>query len=213
MPSRWIVWMMLTLVGSWLIGALFYYVVAPHRADEKRKRIDDVASTVINVVLYMWLLKLIIHVQTFVRDPLAILAYPSDRRMFYGGIVLAVLTLLVQAARKKQSVERWFVTFVPIAFVASFSYEWLLIAQGKGTYTFPYVALVGIAIGTYLVGVKRSEWGAAIASSFIWLIGMLWIQQTMMPVVTLFSYRVTGPVIGALTVALMIGIVRKKGRD
>ena len=69
---------LLILVASYLFGLLFYYVLDREEKLHKKKRIDEIISLTIHIILCIWIGKIIVNFQVFMKDPFAILAYPSD---------------------------------------------------------------------------------------------------------------------------------------
>src|SRR5690625_3925685 len=89
------------LVVSFIIGLIFFYVIHPDEKAIKKQQLEEVSSQLINFVIFIWIGKIISHIQLFVQDPLAVLAYPSDATAFYTATILFLLTISYRIYRKK----------------------------------------------------------------------------------------------------------------
>lgn len=114
----------ISIVISFFIGILFYYVMKEGTRKEIRQQIDEVVSQLINFVIYIWIGKIVLKFTTFINDPLAVLAYPSDSTAFYFATICILLHILIKY-RNKQNISALFNTFLPIFLVSHFTYEFI----------------------------------------------------------------------------------------
>lgn len=143
LPSTTILLSIGQYVIAMLIGIGFYYVMS--QQEEKKQRIDMVTSYIINFVLYIWLAKIIILLPLFVKDPFAVLPYPSDSRMFYLATILTIVHGWINWKRKKLVIKKFVEAFIPIFFMGSFIYEFFEIVWnhfGQSWYTIGLYAIL-----------------------------------------------------------------------
>src|SRR5699024_10318209 len=126
MPST----IVLVSIGQYIIAVLgglgFYYILAVEKDKADRKQLMDTAlSYIINFILYMWLAKIIILFPLFIKDPFAVLPYPSDSRMFYLAHIFIGMHLLLAWKRKKIDGLKLYQSIVPILIMSNFIYEFM----------------------------------------------------------------------------------------
>lgn len=124
MPSSVVLISIGQYVIAFLCGMLFYYVTRSDQSHKSRKQaIDLTLSYIINFILYTWLAKIVILFPLFIKDPFAVLPYPSDSRMFYVANVFLLIHILVQIKREKLHIEKWKQAIIPIWLMSGFVYE------------------------------------------------------------------------------------------
>lgn len=114
-----------TIIFSFMIGILFYYLIVSDTKEIKKQCIDQALSHLINFVLFIWAGKIILHINRFISDPFAVLAYPSDANAFYIATLLFSGTIAYQVMRGKLDGVSLLNTFIPIFISALFTYEFL----------------------------------------------------------------------------------------
>src|SRR5699024_7227882 len=80
----------LILIGSFIAGLLFTYITSIASKTTRKKQLDAIISIVINLIIYIWIGKILANISLFIEDPFAVLAYPSDGKAL--AIALALLT-------------------------------------------------------------------------------------------------------------------------
>lgn len=211
MPSAWIIWTVAKIILSFLLGAGVYFIVIQGEAKMKWQAIEDVFSFIINVILYMWLAKILLHLQMFIQDPFALLAYPSTRQAFYIGVALAVIHSVYKGWKKGEFSTALYDAFVPIFIFSSFIYEFMQLIERKSNYELPYVITLAVVLLYYVfIGAKMSASLRSYTTALLWLVGVF-ILQWIMPVVTMYQYRITIPFIVIVLLAHVgYGIIQKK---
>lgn len=192
----------ITIAG--FIGAfIFFYIVSPLPTLKKKKVIEDVASLLINFVIFIWLGKILINLPLFVRDPLAVLAYPSHSYAFYLATFFTAIHLMYKVKKRDFNVRPIFVAFVPIFLVASFIYEFIQLVWNEHTWVWPYLSLLVILIIIFILSHDRiSEMIGAFTLIIGWNIGKV-ILVIILPLTTIFGYTIS---IWFLLILLIINI-------
>ncbi|WP_085992653.1 hypothetical protein [Oceanobacillus senegalensis] len=91
----------LVLVSSFLIGIIVFYMMSSLTKDEKWIHIKEIVSQLIDIVIFIWIGKILLNLFTFVNDPVAVLAYPSSKDAFYIAIVLFTILLYYKNRERK----------------------------------------------------------------------------------------------------------------
>lgn len=175
------------LVGSFLVGLLFFYMTSPLSKEKKKLHIDQVVSQLINFVIFIWLGKVIDHFNLFIKDPLAVLAYPSNASAFYIATLLFLLWMGYQVNRKKLQITSFMKAFVPVLLAASFVYEFIQLTMYEKNTPF-YLALLMILLVTYVFRTKK--FSSQLLLLMIWAIGQI-IISFFVPFVTISDFIIS----------------------
>lgn len=179
------------IVVSFIFAFIFYYVVSPLSKQKKKKMIEDMLSLLINFVIFVWVGKILLHLPLFVRDPLAVLAYPSHSQAFYVALFLTVVHLIYKVIRHQLNVWPLWIAFVPIFLSASFIYEFIQIVWFGNTIAWPYLGLLLILLISFIGGHDRWSEGTTTFTLMIgWNIGKV-ILAVVLPFTTVFGYTMS----------------------
>lgn len=118
---------LIAIVISFVVGALFYYVLKEDTRQNKRKQIEEVGSQIINFIIYIWIGKIILKFPTFIKDPMAVLPYPSDSKAFYFATICIFIHIYLKFRNKQEEKFQLLQTFLPIFIVSQFTYEFMQI--------------------------------------------------------------------------------------
>src|SRR5690625_2997053 len=124
-PSTTILISLGIIIIGFVIGIVFYYVIATESATKRKANIESVVSLLINFVIYIWLVKIIVNFPKFIKYPLAILAYPCNSYAFYVATIFILINLIYRKYRHQERLEPIIIAFIPIILGASFMYEFL----------------------------------------------------------------------------------------
>lgn len=138
------------LIGSFIIGIIFFYVINKGNRKEKKQRMDTLLSFVVNFVLFIWAGKIMLHLSLFFQDPFAVLAYPSDSKAFYIATILIIINLLYHYYRKNLQVYMLLETAIPVFIATTFTYEFLQIVIVESQLAWPNVILSASLLLIYL---------------------------------------------------------------
>ena len=118
---------LIAIVISFVVGALFYYVLKEDTRQNKRKQIEEVGSQIINFIMYIWIGKIILKNPPFIKDPMAVLPYPSDSKAFYFATICIFIHIYLKFRNKQEEKFQLLQTFLPIFIVSQFTYEFMQI--------------------------------------------------------------------------------------
>src|SRR5690625_4463590 len=141
------------LILSFIIGGLFFYVTSEESKAIKKKQIETIFSLLINFIIYIWIGKIIQHFPLLLKDPLAILAYPSNSQSFYIATALIIVNLIYRIARHKEKINFIFQAFLPIFIASFFVYEFIeLVIQGYSQNWISFIWMMAILLIYVFVG-------------------------------------------------------------
>ncbi|WP_245844139.1 hypothetical protein [Oceanobacillus rekensis] len=180
--------------------------------DQKKKRMDELISQLVNFVLFIWLGKIILHFSIFIKDPLAILAYPGNSDSFYLAVLFIVIVLVYKSFRKQMNVLTFMESFLHVFLVASFLYEFIQVIWNDNSYAFGYLILLSVLLILFFL---LFRWLTASLLIMVMLIGWsfgMWILTSIQPFVTVFGYIMEAWFVGlffTLSLVILIYKIRK----
>lgn len=174
---------------SMVAGLTSFYIMSDLPKVQRKRLVEEVSSQLMNFVIFIWVGKILLNLSIFIKDPLAILAYPSNSAAFYLAIVFSSLLLIYKAIRKQMHVLELLHAFLPVILVASFVYEFIQILY-HNSYSIGYIILLTVL--TLLLILLRGGLATGTITTILfigWTVGVLvlaWIQ----PYVTVFGYMI-----------------------
>lgn len=175
-----------TIFFSIAVGLLLYYWMIPSSKEVKKKQLEEVTDFFINFVIYMWIGKVILNLSIFIKDPLAVLAYPADSTSFYLAIIGSILRLLYK--QKKMQLSIFISALLPVVLTASFMFEFFQFLQDRNLYSLTNIIFYTILVIIYYYAHEKvSELTLFFVLLISWLIGTL-IMFFTQPYVLFFGY-------------------------
>ncbi|WNF38321.1 hypothetical protein RJD24_07820 [Bacillaceae bacterium IKA-2] len=138
------------IVVSLLAGFLAFYLISDLSKMEKKKQIGELTSQLMNFVIFIWLGKILLNFSIFVRDPLAILAYPSNSSAFYLALFFSAVTIAIKSKREQLDVLSLGKSFIYVFLIGSFVYEFIQIVWNNDTYSVSSMILLAVLIIFFL---------------------------------------------------------------
>ena len=178
----------LTIIISFSIGILYYLLMEEETNELKRASLDVFISQLINFILYMWLAKILLRLPTFVKDPLAVLAYPSNSKVFYLATVFIFIHILMKLKHRKDRLHL-IRTMIPVFFVAHFLFEFIqtVVIGMKPNWTLLVFYMLLAIVYTLLNGKVRQDILLRI-SVYSWIVGQMILA--IFTKVSIFGYSV-----------------------
>src|SRR5690625_5351516 len=93
------------IIFSFVGGFILFYFTSPLSKIKKKEQMNEMVNQLINLVLFIWLGKIVLNVSTFIQDPIAILAYPADSNAFYFGTILTLATIVYKGRSEEHTSE------------------------------------------------------------------------------------------------------------
>ncbi|MDC3424344.1 hypothetical protein NC797_07455 [Aquibacillus sp. 3ASR75-11] len=148
MPSAWLIGplviksSLVIQIVSLGMGLVWFGFTSPFSKTETKKRLDEVGNLLIAFVISLFIGKIIINFSTFINDPLAILAYPSDSKAFYIAFLFTGLYAKIKIVKGSQHFFALLFSWINVFFAASFVYEFVQIIWGSSVHTWGYLGLL-----------------------------------------------------------------------
>lgn len=196
--------MVAIIAGSMAIGFIVFFVISDLPKSQKKKMITEMISQLVNVVIYIWLGKIILNLALFVKDPLAILAYPSNAHAFYLAILFSALTLAYKQIRRQMDVASFIHACIPVLLSASFVYEFIQFVWYDYTYAIGNLILLTVLIIVFLL-IRDQIRSTTVTTIMVigWGAGTL-LLTFILPFTTVFGYTMDAWFIGLFLITNII---------
>jgi hypothetical protein len=161
MPSAWLIGPfiikseLIILMGSFIVGLLFFRLISPYSKSETKKRMDEVGNLFIVFVVSLWIGKILTNFTTFIHDPLPLLAYPSDSKAFYIAVGLSVIYARFKIASEYREVIDLLFAWLIVFFTASFTHGFMQMNVGTAGFAWQYLGLLVLLIILYILQQDR----------------------------------------------------------
>ncbi|MEH6944612.1 hypothetical protein [Bacillus sp. JJ722] len=180
MPSAWLIGSfvikssIVVLIASFIVGLIFFRFTSLYTKLETKQRIDEVVSLLIAFVASLWIGKILINFSTFLSDPRAILAYPSDSKAFYIAVFFTIIYAKYRLIRNFHHFLDNLLSFMIVFLSSSLVYEFIYIIWGGSVHTWGYLGLLVILLTlvTVLQG-SIPAYKLASITLFGWSLGQL----------------------------------------
>lgn len=200
------------MIVSFIGGLSFFYVSSYQPRKVKKQQLDQLMSFLINYIIYIWIGKVLAHFTTFIKDPLAVLAYPSNSTAFYYATILIVVHLLYRMRHKKAEMFIVLQTSLPVFLSASFLYEFLQVIVAKNQISWGYLTLLMVFILLYLfMQGKGSIRNRSLIIFYMWIFGQFLLS--FYSNITIFDYMIS-PIflICLFVIVLFFQMFNRKGK-
>ena len=193
---------------SIMIGLGTFYVISDLSKQKRREHIEGIVSQLINIILYIWMGKIILNFSVFIKDPLAILAYPSSSHAFYLAILFSILVNLLKSKDAHKNDPHFIESLVFVSLVTVFVYVW-----NSNAYAFGTLIVVGFLLVLFIsLREKIASSTLLIVTITAWSGGMV-LLDFIQPIVTLFGYIITPWFVGLFYLISMFIIIIKRRRE
>lgn len=190
MPSITVIKSIGILIASFIIGIGYYYFQSNQSKAIRKKQIEATSSLLINIVIYIWIGKVLVNLPKFINDPLAILAYPSNANAFYVASVLGLVNIIINVKKKKVALNTYIEALIPIFIGASFVFEFINYMDNGTTNNLTYLILLIILVGIQLLfNEKTSTYNLNLLLVILWSLAKL-ILAFLYNYTTLFNYMI-----------------------
>ncbi|WP_163530766.1 hypothetical protein [Halobacillus ihumii] len=148
MPTAWVIGPLIikssfiVLLGSFILGFFFFRIIGPFSKLETKQRLNELISLLIVFVISLWIGKIIINFSTFLSDPRAILAYPSNSEAFYIALLFTLIYTEYKLIDHYQEFLVLLLSFIYVFLSASFVNEFIHITWGYGVEDWGYLMLL-----------------------------------------------------------------------
>lgn len=106
-------------------GLLFFRLYSPFSKNETKELVDSVFNLFGSFIIGLWIAKGLINLKLLFKSPIAVLAYPADKKVFYTALVLFVLWNVFQYIMKPKRISETLIALLYTLIVAQFVYAFL----------------------------------------------------------------------------------------
>src|SRR5699024_6319101 len=111
------------LIVSFLVGIGYFFIQSEQTKELRKKQLEVTSSLIINIVIYIWIGKVLVHLPEFFSDPLAILAYPRNSNAFYVASGLGVIKIMISVTRNNCAGSSYLRALIPLFVGASLLFQ------------------------------------------------------------------------------------------
>lgn len=178
---------------SIIVGLLIYYWISPSNKEEMKIQFEKVVNFLLNFIIFMWIAKVVLNITIFIKDPLAVLAYPADSTAFYLAIIASFTRLVFK--QKNLNLFNFLSVLLPVVLTASFMFEFTQFIQDHNWYSLTNMIVFMILVTFFYYFIdKISPLNLYLILLISWLTGTL-IMYFTQPYVSFFGYLLSLPFI------------------
>ncbi len=198
------------IVASIVAGFLSFYIISNLPKETKKKQIEELTSQFINFIIFIWLGKIIVNFSTFIQDPLAVLAYPSDSNAFYLAVLFSGILLVYKTKRKQLDGQTFIHVFLHVFLVASFSFEFIQLVWNNNHLALGYLILLAmLLVFLFVFNDKLTATKLSVILFILWTSGVI-LLSFFQPFVTVFGYNVSPVFAGILFIISLSYLLLKQ---
>lgn len=193
------------LVISFIIGISVYYLISKDPKEAKKKQLEDIISLTINFIIYIWIGKIVTNIAKFIKDPLSILAYPSNSYAVYVATILIMINLLYRKYRYKEQISIIIFAFIPVFILSSFVFEFIQLVIVEKTHNWYYLLFLAVlSLGYVIIYGKISKTKQSFILGISLLIGQFLLAFANK--LTIFGYRLSASYFVVLMIVVVFAI-------
>lgn len=179
------------MVLSFGIGFIISGLFGGLSKEQRKIYVEEMISQLINLVIFVWVGKIILNFPVFIQDPLTILAYPSDADSFYLAVLFSAVLFFYKSSKWQLDKIVFLESFLLVLLTASFAYEFIQYIWNDNQFAFGYLILLTVLLLVFIFMQKRVASGTSILVILtVWSLGVL-LLLFIQPFVTVFGYMIT----------------------
>ncbi|WP_052255052.1 hypothetical protein [Salinicoccus sp. YB14-2] len=176
------------LAVSAAFGSVIYMLMNDSVKSEKKKTLEALMSQFINLIIFIYIIKIILNLHIFLADPLAVLAYPSDSTVFYSAIVLTAFVIIYKNSKGKLDLKGFLDGMITLFLTSSMMYEFIYFLIYSDTSAFVYfLALAFIFLVFYVLYNRIIKKNLMITAVALWGVVII-ILSAVYSTATVFDY-------------------------
>ncbi|SOC43422.1 hypothetical protein [Salinicoccus kekensis] len=174
------------LAISAVFGGTVYMLMSTY--DEKKMMLEELFSQFINLVIFIFAIKILMNLDIFISDPLAVLAYPSSSAAFYTAIVLTGAMIIYKNHKGTLDLKHFLEALIIVFLASSMVYEFIYFIIYDNTYAFGHFIMTAIVfIILYMLYGRIEKRRMLIITVFLWSAGLI-ILSVFCNTATVFDY-------------------------
>lgn len=193
------------LMISFVIGVGSYIGMSKEPFQQLKKRLDWLLSIVIQLVIYIWLAKVLVLFKLVIKDPFAVLAYPSNATMLYLALLFTGIHIAIHIKKGVLLGSEMIRVFVPVLLSTHFVYSCIQVYQTSRTAFLIQAGIGVLLIIIYVMFEKVHYVRGSLLLLILWSFGNGWIA-IIYEHYTLFGYLLSPFIyVGLMVGSLLIG--------
>lgn len=188
------------LISSFVAGIIIYFMMSKAHIKDKKERINWLVSIVIQLVIYLWIAKGIVLFPRLIKDPMAVLAYPSNAWMLSIALLFLAVHVAVHIKKNVIPVRHMIEVFVPVLISTQFVYVCIQLLQTNRTSYLIHASILFVLILLYIAVKNIHTPTGYMMLLFGWATGSI-ILSLLFSRLVLFGYTVS-PILYVVLMAL-----------
>lgn len=190
----------LILIVSLILSCGAYYIYSNQTRIVKKEVLNEIVSNIINIVIFVWVSKILLNISLFFDDPMAVIVYPSNAQSFYVAFVLTTLLFSYQIRKKKININIFIRAFTFVFLVGSIISELIQYFWQDNLSSVGYFILLMLMFTVLILLEDKIKTNMLMYFLIlIYSLGLL-ILSFVYPVVTVFGYIIQPYFIGVFFV-------------
>lgn len=174
------------LAISAVFGGIVYILM--NTDDDRKKMLEELFSQFVNLLIFIFVIKVLVNLDIFISDPLAVLAYPSSSAAFYAAIVLTGALIVYKDHKGKLDLKSFLEALIIVFLTSSMMYEFIYFIIYDNTYAFGHFIMTAIVfIILYMLYGRIEKRRMLIITVFLWSAGLI-ILSVFCNTATVFDY-------------------------
>ncbi len=198
------------LLASFAIGIAAYIGISKETFKVKKKRLDWLFSITIQLVIYIWIAKVIVLFNLVIKDPFAVLAYPSNATILYLALIFTSIHIAVHIKKNVLPVNEMVEVFVPVLLSTQFIYVCIQLLQTGRIGFFINAAIVMVLLLIYITVDRVHTFRGSVMMFLAWAVGRI-ILSIVYAHKTLFGYLVSPLLYVVLGIGAILLLWKFKG--
>ena len=174
------------LAISGLFGGIVYTLMGT--PGDKKPLLEELFSQFVNLLIFIFIIKIIMNLDIFLNDSLAVLAYPSGSAAFYTALVLTALMIIYKYFKGKLKLKGFLEALTIVFLTSSMMYEFIYFIIYGDSYAFGYFIVLAIIFLVFFLLYSRMEKRSLLILTVLaWSAGLLTLSATY-KAATVFDY-------------------------
>lgn len=162
------------LAVSAVFGSIIYFMLNEAAKSKKKEIMEELLSQFINLIIFIYIIKIILNLDVFLEDPLAVLAHPSDSTVFYAAIVMTAAVVIYKNLKGRLDLKEFSDGMITLFLTSSMMYEFIHFIIYGDTYAFVYFIVLAVLFLVFYVLYNRIEKRYLLITAVLsWTVGIV----------------------------------------
>lgn len=173
---------------SFILGRYgFYFFIK----ENNQLSMGELINWLMNLVIFMWLGKVILNMPIFLSDPVSILAYPSDSSALFVGLIGSLIIFYIQFRKNKEGILLFLNQLTFIVLLSSAIHYILKVIILDASIDYLYLLITsGIIILMVTIWERLDSKTKFLVLVTCWSFGLVFGLLVFQPYVLIFNYNI-----------------------